>query len=102
LHAESAEAAGQLLHEAELSRAGNILVFAIDRLRDRPANLVREMFRLVWQREDWPMADMDFEHWHRLVEIVGGSRSACDLPGPIHARRVGTVVQLQPKAAQSS
>ncbi len=95
LHAEIAAAAGQVLQKAELSRAGDILVFAVDRLRDQTANLVREMFRLVWQREDWPMGDMDFERWQRLVEIVHGLRPACDFPGAIHVRRVGGVVQLR-------
>ena len=52
------------------------------------------MFRLVWQREAWPMGDMDFERWHRLVEIVQGTRPACDFPGKIHICKVGQVVQV--------
>ena len=60
MHKEVAGHAGELLHQAELSRAGNVLVFSVARLRCASANRVREMFRLVWQREVWPMGDMDF------------------------------------------
>jgi tRNA(Ile)-lysidine synthase len=94
LHAEIAAEADRLLREAELPRAGNILVFAADRLQSASANQVREMFRLVWQREDWPMGGMDFERWNRLAEIAAGAAPACDFPGRVHARRVGKVMQL--------
>lgn len=91
--------ADRLRAEAELPRAGEILVFSADRLQKAPANLAREMFRRVWNREGWPMGDMDFECWHRLVEIVSGVCSAWDFPGRIHVRRVGQVVQIQRKPA---
>jgi tRNA(Ile)-lysidine synthase len=102
LHAEIEIEARELLEKAELPRAGEILVFAIERLRSVSANRVREMFRLVWQRENWPMGEMDLERWNRLIEIVAGSLRACDFPGRIHARLVGGVVQLQCAPAQPS
>jgi tRNA(Ile)-lysidine synthase len=84
-----------MLLDVELPRAGEILVFSAERLQAAPANLMREMYRRVWQREGWPMGDMDFERWHKLVEITTGISSACDFPGGIHARRVGKVVQIR-------
>jgi tRNA(Ile)-lysidine synthase len=96
-HAETARNAAQLMYEAEFPRAGSILVFSADRLRNASVNLVREMFRLVWQREGWPMRDMDFASWHRLVEIVDESCSAWDFPGTIHVRRTGNVLQIHAK-----
>jgi tRNA(Ile)-lysidine synthase len=95
LHRETLADAARLLTEAELPRAGEMLVFSIAKLGAAPANCVREMFRLVWQREGWPMGDMDFERWHRLAEIVQGSPAAWDFPGRIHAKRVGGVIQIQ-------
>jgi tRNA(Ile)-lysidine synthase len=86
---------GRLLLEVELPRAGEILVFSAERLQSAPANLARELYRHVWQREGWPMGDMDFERWHKLVEITTGICSACDFPGGIHARRAGKVVQVR-------
>jgi tRNA(Ile)-lysidine synthase len=86
--------AGRLRAEAELPRAGAMLVFSVERLGRASANLVREMFRLVWQREGWPMGDMDFARWNRLIDIVTGSCPAWDFPGRVHARRVGKVIQI--------
>jgi len=94
LHEELAPAARQLMMEGELSRAGNILVFSLERLQKAPRNLVREMFRLVWQREGWPVGDMDFRRWNRLADIALGTFSDANFPGKIHARRVGRVMQL--------
>jgi tRNA(Ile)-lysidine synthase len=102
LHADVSEQALQLSRDAELPRAGAILVFSAERMRRASKNLVCEMFRLVWQRENWPMGDMDFERWNRLVEIVRGSLTAWDFPGGIHVRRVGGVVQFHARPAQSS
>lgn len=95
LSAEIAAQADRLRAVAELPRAGAVLVFNAIRLQDASGNLVREMFRMIWQREGWPMGDMDFERWHWLVEIVQGMRPACDFPGKIHVQRVGGVVQLR-------
>jgi tRNA(Ile)-lysidine synthase len=97
LHTEVSVRAAQLLGEAELPRAGEILVFSVQQLQKASANLVREMFRLVWQREGWPMGDMDFERWNRLAEIVAGTCSAWEFPGNIHAQRKGTVMQIYPQ-----
>lgn len=96
LSGEIAVQAEALRVVAELPRAGAMLVFAADRLEKAAPNLVREMFRLIWRREGWPMGEIDFERWHWLVEIVRGQRPACDFPGQIHARRVGQVVQISP------
>ena len=97
LHADITIHASQLLREAELPRAGEMLVFSTQPFQKASANLTREMFRLVWQREDWAMGEMDFECWNRLVGIVMGTSSAWDFPRRIHARRIGKVVQVYSK-----
>jgi tRNA(Ile)-lysidine synthase len=94
LHREVSAAATRLLGAAELPRAGDMLVFSVAKLREASANRVREMFRLVWQREGWPMGDMDFERWNRVADIVAGTCSAGDFPGRIHVRHVGKIVQI--------
>lgn len=88
--------AERLRADAELPRAGGMLVFALLPLQAASPNLSRETFRLVWQREGWPMGDMDFERWNWLVEIVRGSRLGVDFPGKIHVRRIGGVLQISP------
>lgn len=86
--------ARRLLAEAELPRAGAILVFAGDRLSQAPVNHVREMFRLVWIREGWPLRDMDFARWNRLAEIVASTSATVNFPGGIVVERKGRVLRI--------
>jgi tRNA(Ile)-lysidine synthase len=88
--------AGQVLAEIELPRAGNLLIFERHRLAEVPRELVRELFRLVWVREGWPMGDIDFDAWNRLAGVAAGELQAVDLPGGITARLRERVVQLGP------
>lgn len=85
-----------LLAEAELPRAGRLLVFDRGRLQTAPRHLVRETFRLVWTREDWPAGGMTFAHWDRLAALVFGEVAAVDFPGGLHARCRQRVVQVGP------
>jgi tRNA(Ile)-lysidine synthase len=95
MQAMMVEQASALLRVSERPRAGSVLVFAVDALKNVNAHLVREMFRLVWQRECWPMSGMDHVHWQRVVDIALGDHKACDFPGRIHVCRVGRVLQVQ-------
>jgi tRNA(Ile)-lysidine synthase len=94
MYADISAEAARLLAEAELPRAGAMLVFQSSRLRGATPNLVREMFRLVWQRENWPTADMDFDRWNRLVAIVQGACPIWEFPGPVRVSAKGGVIQL--------
>jgi tRNA(Ile)-lysidine synthase len=87
-------AALALLTEAELPRAGELLIFDRRRLVTVPRHRVCEMFRLVWTREHWPMGGMDRAAWERLARVVFDDLSAVDLPGGLHARRCGLVLQV--------
>jgi tRNA(Ile)-lysidine synthase len=88
-----AEAAG-LLAQAELPRAGALLIFDRQRLAGAPRDRVREMFHLVWVREGWPTGQIDFDAWDRLAGVACGDLAAVDLPGGISARLRERVVQL--------
>jgi tRNA(Ile)-lysidine synthase len=96
----SEPAALTLLSEAELPRAGERLIFDVHRLLTAPPPLVREMFRLVWLRENWPLGGMNRAAWKRLSSVVFGELPAADLPGGLHARRRERVVQLGPAPQQ--
>jgi tRNA(Ile)-lysidine synthase len=87
-------AALALLSGAELPRAGALLIFDRQRLLTAPRHQVREMFRQVWAREDWPTGGMDHAAWDRLASVVFDKLSAVDLPGGLHARRLERVVQV--------
>lgn len=90
---EESEALALLSH-AELSRAGDLLIFDLLSLRSMPRHRVREMFRLVWLRENWPLDSMNRAAWERLTNVVFEDAPAVDLPGGLHARRRERVVQI--------
>jgi len=90
------ERARDLLTSAELPRAGPCLVFSSQRLAAAGQFLQREMFRLAWEREGWPMGKMGFEDWDRLTQLLAGEKAALDLPGGIRARRRDHVVLIGP------
>ncbi len=87
-------AALALLSEMEMPRAGAFLIFDRLRLVTAPRHRVREMFRMVWLREDWPRDGMDHAAWEHLADVVFDGGPAVDLPGGVRARRLERVVQL--------
>jgi len=89
----SADAAA-LLAEAELPRAGDLLILDAAKLSAAHPYRVREALRNLWHREAWPTDRMTAAHWNRLVAVVRGELSAADFPGGVSVRRVLRVVQL--------
>jgi tRNA(Ile)-lysidine synthase len=89
--------ANELLARAERPRAGAMRIFDRPVLEAAPPLLVREAFRLVWRRENWPTDAMTFDHWQRLASLVGG-----DYPDGVQLKTVGPVVQLSRKLPKPS
>jgi tRNA(Ile)-lysidine synthase len=86
--------AGRLLADAELPHAGDMIVLDAAKLQSGSGHARRELFRLIWRREDWPMGAMTFAAWERLAQLAERTTAALDLPGDVRARRLGRVVQL--------
>jgi len=84
--------AARLLTRVELPRAGGLVVLDARRLERVPVPLLRELFRLVWRRECWPLREMGFRRWQRVAAVARGELSAADLPGRLHVRRRDRVV----------
>jgi tRNA(Ile)-lysidine synthase len=85
-----------LLAEVERPRAGNLLILDRAALMAAPRRLVRELFRLLWQRENWPLDPMTFRHWDRLADLVERKTGGLELPAGLRARVAGRVVQVGP------
>jgi tRNA(Ile)-lysidine synthase len=88
--------AAQLLAEVELPRAGQRIILNAARLAGRSRHLVRELFRLIWAREGWPLGGMGFADWDRVAAVALAEMPTVDLPGGITARTQGRVVQVGP------
>ncbi|MFN4261027.1 MAG: tRNA lysidine(34) synthetase TilS [Gemmataceae bacterium] len=85
---------------AEKPRVGQVLIFDLHPLRTQPRYLIREIFRLVWQREGWPTAAMSFARWDDLAALVFGELAAVDLPHGLHAETQRHVLRLRQRAAE--
>jgi tRNA(Ile)-lysidine synthase len=92
--ADEERRARELLAAAELPRAGHLVVLDRVRLTAAPRHLVREAFRVLWEREGWPVAGMGFEHWERLADLAAAGAGAVDLPDGVRARCRDRVVQV--------
>jgi tRNA(Ile)-lysidine synthase len=99
--AEEETVGAVLLQQTERPRAGVLVVLDIASLRQGSPRAVRSALRLLWQREGWPMAEMGFDHWQRLADLVDAESGAHHLPGGVGARRRGGVLQLQGPAVES-
>ena len=86
--------AASLLREAEMPRAGAMVVLSVGILRNAPRRVIRGAFRLLWKREGWPRGGMGFVEYERLAEFVMSDVRAHDMPGGVHVRRRGAVLQV--------
>lgn len=98
---EETQAAAVLLAEAERPRAGSMVVLDADVLRRASRRLARAALRLVWRREGWSLARMGFAEFERLADLIHADAGAYDLPGGVHARLRGSVLQLSPSSRAS-
>jgi tRNA(Ile)-lysidine synthase len=95
LHAES------FLEKCELPRAGDAVILDRARLgqemelKTAPRHLLRDMLRLIWQREGWPRDRVNFADWDRAAAVALGELTAADLPGGISIRCRERVVQIR-------
>lgn len=80
----------------ELPRAGKTIVLDRRRCRETSSYFIREMLRLIWTRENWPLDAVGFDGWNQAAQVVLGERSAVQLPGGITLRLQERVVQIQP------
>jgi tRNA(Ile)-lysidine synthase len=85
-----------LLEKVELPRASKVIVVQQAPLASQPRYLVREVFRSIWQRENWPMGELDYEAWDRIAAVAMGELKAVDLPGGMRVQHSGRVIQVGP------
>lgn len=85
-----------LLRTAELPRAGRSIILDRAAVATAAPYLIRELFRLIWQREGWPENAMGYADWKRLAALVRGTPPRLDLPGGVRAQLRERVVQVGP------
>ena len=59
-----------------------------DRLSNSSTAMVRELFRFLWHKQQWPLAEMGLAEWERLTTLALRSDSqTVDFPGPVRAQK---------------
>jgi tRNA(Ile)-lysidine synthase len=91
------DAANRLLADCELPPAGRVVVLRAEPLAAAHPALVREYLRRLWDRAAWSASDMNADHWLTAAAVARGEATAADLPGGIHIRHAGRVVQIGPR-----
>ena len=94
--AEQADAVQQLIDAevAELyaasvhTEAEHSVRINLKKLQQQPLHLLRELFKRIWQIQDWPLREMDFARWNQLAELAGQGAdfNSVTLPGNICVR----------------
>ena len=95
-HAIITEYAAAVLARAERPRAGDTIILDVADLGPSVA-VIRAVLRLVWEREGWPLDQMDADAWDRACEVARREVAAWDFPGGVTMRHAGRVVQLGPR-----
>jgi hypothetical protein len=55
----------------------------------------------LWNREGWPRDGMGFVEYERLADLVGSDGEAHNMPGGVHVRRRGAVLQVSARISGS-
>jgi tRNA(Ile)-lysidine synthase len=84
----------ELLTKAELPRAGAKIILDAAMLHSADPVVQRWALRHLWQREGWPMAEMDYNAWYQAAQLCQRPTAAWDFPGGVRLVRCGRVVQL--------
>lgn len=73
------QVASSLLQNAMIEQQPLSCRLKIPQLRQHAPVILRHAFRLLWDRQNWPLQKMSTEHWHNLVDAVH-HESRRDLP----------------------
>ena len=82
-HAFLMEQAEKLLAAAEQARPGPGCVLDRAPLCGQPDVVVREMFVVIWKREQWPRQQMTRQHWQCLADFAKHGASPASTASPI-------------------
>ncbi len=64
-------------------------------LQETPAVIVRELFRFIWVKLEWPRKKMTFSHWEKLAQFVRNDQTQIDLPAAITVQKRGEMIAIK-------
>ncbi|MGI6400999.1 MAG: tRNA lysidine(34) synthetase TilS [Thermoguttaceae bacterium] len=69
----------------EQSASGSFIEIPIEPLRNANPVILKRYFRKLWRRMKWPLAEMGYDEWNRLVEIMSKGKASRQFPGNVAA-----------------
>lgn len=88
-------AAGRLLlAAAESPRVAGTILLRSDAFLGPPRSHLIEMLRQIFQREGWPLAEMNRCRWKLAVAVLRGESAGIDLPGGVRVQGRRSVIQI--------
>lgn len=102
LQTELSRQAAELLTRVELPRAGSMIVLQREPMAAATTFQVRELLRLVWQREGWPQGAMGYDDWQRAALLLQGAGGGQDFPDGVQIRAQAKVVQLERRSGSTT
>jgi tRNA(Ile)-lysidine synthase len=82
------------LVQAELPRAGQMVVLDAQRLAPLGDADLGELFTMIWEREGWPRGRLTRKHLRVLARLLRAQRGSLYLPEGVRASRRGKVLRL--------
>jgi len=88
----------KLFQECVISIDSDLVRLHAKLLQEVPALIVRELFRFIWSKLQWPRKKMTFSHWEKLAQFVRNDQTQIDFPAAITARKRGEMIVLERKS----
>ena len=92
-----------VLYERAVTHHANYVAVQVAALAGVPQLLVRELFVMIWSRQQWNLRDMTFAHWQQLAEMTLPQKQSSHkqvFPGVIVAERTAAQLILQPAQSE--
>ena len=91
------QAAEDLLETSLETTGAPLATLRIAPLQKTSEHLRREVFVVLWQKQQWPQQSMTFEHWHRLAGMldITSTPQTLDFPAGVRAERSSDFLKLR-------
>jgi tRNA(Ile)-lysidine synthase len=88
--------AKQIYKQVKIQHKEDTLEISRGAFLDCPIAVIRSFWRYFWQKQNWPTAEMTFEHWQRLaLACISGELSSTDFPGGIRVKATPKRIKIK-------
>lgn len=89
----------QFSKQCIISRDDDLIRLHASVLQTASPMIVRELFRYLWTRQQWPRKKMTYQHWESLAQFVQNDQKKLEFPARIIAQKRGEMMILERKSS---